>query len=110
MQTTLRIDDTIYRQAKAEAAREGITLTRFIEEALRLRLERTGEAEGSSWPSTPSIKQPSAAEEGGAVPAALVERLQRLFAQADERDRLKEGSAGPFLREELYAERIDRFR
>jgi hypothetical protein len=38
MQTTLRIDDGLYRQAKAEAARQGITLTRFIEEALRLRL------------------------------------------------------------------------
>jgi predicted HicB family RNase H-like nuclease len=34
MQTTLRIDDEIYRQAKAEAAREGIILTKFIEEAL----------------------------------------------------------------------------
>jgi len=39
MQTTLRINDGIYRQAKAEAAREGITLTRFIEEALALRLQ-----------------------------------------------------------------------
>lgn len=35
MQTTLRIDDAIYREAKAEAARTGVTLTRFIEEALR---------------------------------------------------------------------------
>ncbi len=38
MQTTLRIDDRLYREAKAEAAREGVTLTRFIEEGLRLRL------------------------------------------------------------------------
>lgn len=35
MQTTLRIDDRTYREAKAEAARRGMTLTRFIEEALR---------------------------------------------------------------------------
>ncbi len=41
MQTTLRVDDEIYRQAKAEAAREGITLTRFFQEALRLRLKKT---------------------------------------------------------------------
>lgn len=34
MQTTLRIDDEIFRQAKAEAAKAGITLTQFIEEAL----------------------------------------------------------------------------
>ena len=38
MQTTLRIDDSLYREAKAGAARDGITLTRFIEEALRLRI------------------------------------------------------------------------
>jgi hypothetical protein len=40
MQTTLRIDDQLYREAKAEAARTGVTLTRFLEEGLRLRLER----------------------------------------------------------------------
>ena len=41
MQTTLRIDDQLYREAKAEAAREGITLTRFLESALRMKLEKT---------------------------------------------------------------------
>jgi antitoxin component of RelBE/YafQ-DinJ toxin-antitoxin module len=35
MQTTLRIDDAIYREAKSAAARRGITLTRYIEEALK---------------------------------------------------------------------------
>ncbi len=34
MQTNLRIDDEIFREAKATAARRGMTLTRFIEEAL----------------------------------------------------------------------------
>jgi hypothetical protein len=38
MQTTLRLNDQLYRAAKARAAQEGITLTRFIEEALNLRL------------------------------------------------------------------------
>lgn len=38
MQTTLRIDDATYRAAKAEAARLGITITRFIEDSLRHRL------------------------------------------------------------------------
>lgn len=38
VQTTLRIDDATYREAKAEAARLGVTLTRFIEEALRQRI------------------------------------------------------------------------
>ena len=46
MQTTLRIDDATYREAKAEAARLGLTLTRFIEEALRQRIasSRKGDA------------------------------------------------------------------
>jgi hypothetical protein len=40
VQTTLRIDDRLYREAKAEAARAGLSLTRFLEEGLRLRLEK----------------------------------------------------------------------
>ncbi len=40
MQTTLRIDDHLYREAKAEAARAGVSLTRFLEEGLRLRLDK----------------------------------------------------------------------
>jgi hypothetical protein len=92
MQTTLRIDDTIYRQAKAEAARQGITLTKFIEEALRLRLHAAQKTEAD------------------ANRAGFLERLRRLTKQARKRDRRKEGSAGPFSREELYAERLDRFR
>jgi hypothetical protein len=39
MQTTLRLPDEIYRAAKAKAAEEGITLTRFLEEGLKLRIE-----------------------------------------------------------------------
>ena len=38
MQTTLRIDDEIYRAAKARAATTGTTLTHFIEEALKKQL------------------------------------------------------------------------
>ena len=39
MQTTLRLDDEIYRQAKARAAVLGISLTRFLEDAIREHLE-----------------------------------------------------------------------
>lgn len=39
MQTTLRLDDDLYRQAKAQAATLGISLTRFLEEAIREHLE-----------------------------------------------------------------------
>lgn len=38
MQTTLRLDDELYREAKARAAMLGISLTRFLEEAIRERL------------------------------------------------------------------------
>jgi len=43
MRTTLRIDDRLYREAKARAAQDGVTITRFLEEGIRLRLmpERT---------------------------------------------------------------------
>ncbi|NJM41699.1 MAG: hypothetical protein HC853_13540 [Anaerolineae bacterium] len=39
MQTTLRIDDKLYQAAKVAAASQGITLTRFLEEAIRDRLK-----------------------------------------------------------------------
>jgi len=38
MKTTLLLDDEIHRQAKQVAARLRIPLTRFIEEAIRLRI------------------------------------------------------------------------
>jgi antitoxin component of RelBE/YafQ-DinJ toxin-antitoxin module len=44
MQTTLRIDDQLYREAKAAAAQEGVTLTQFLHEGLRLRLRKEGSA------------------------------------------------------------------
>lgn len=40
MKTTLRIDDHAYREAKAEAARLGVPITRFIDDALRQRLAK----------------------------------------------------------------------
>jgi hypothetical protein len=42
MNTSLRIDNELYRQAKVEAARRGVTITLFIEESLKLNLERQG--------------------------------------------------------------------
>ena len=40
MQTTLRLDDDLYRQAKAQAAAQGISVTRLVEEAIREHLRR----------------------------------------------------------------------
>ena len=50
MQTTLRLDDNLYRRAKATAAEQGVTLTRFIEEALQLRLEKRPVAHALNLP------------------------------------------------------------
>ena len=38
MKTTINVNDQLLRQAKQRAARRGITLTRFIEDALRAKL------------------------------------------------------------------------
>lgn len=43
MQTTLRIDDQLYRRAKAKSSELGLSLTRFFEEAVEERLERLEE-------------------------------------------------------------------
>lgn len=48
MQTTLRINDEVYRDAKVQAAREGVTLTRWIEEALRERIARASAGKDSA--------------------------------------------------------------
>ena len=39
-QTTLRLDENIYRAAKADAAGRGVTLSRYLEEALQSQLKK----------------------------------------------------------------------
>ena len=46
MRTTIPLDDALLREAKQEAVRSGMTLTEFIEEALRERLARTAGTAG----------------------------------------------------------------
>ena len=43
MQTTLRINDDVYRRAKAKSGELGLSLTRFFEEAVEERLSRLEE-------------------------------------------------------------------
>jgi hypothetical protein len=43
MKTTLNLDDRVLRNAKEQAARDGITLTAFVEQALKARLLQEGE-------------------------------------------------------------------
>jgi hypothetical protein len=40
MQTTLRLDDELFRRAKAQAAVAGVSLTKLVEEAIREHLEK----------------------------------------------------------------------
>jgi hypothetical protein len=65
MQTTLRINDDIFRRAKAEAAKAGITLTQFIEEAL---------AEKSKEQPRPSTRLSAETEERNRLMEALLRR------------------------------------
>ena len=81
MQTTLRIDDQLYREAKAAAAREGVTITRFIEESLKLRLHRGARAGKSKQVSLPTFS-------GGGFPYSpeqLKALTHRAEAEADQR-------------------------
>ena len=41
MKTTLNLNDRVLHLAKRRAARDGITLTRFVEDALRARLSES---------------------------------------------------------------------
>lgn len=62
MQTTLRFDEELMRRIKAEAAQRGMTLTRYIEVALRERLRcrrRSGSARSRK------IKLPVSRARGG---------------------------------------------
>ena len=38
MKTTLNLNDQVLRRAKERAARDGVTLTRFVESALQVKL------------------------------------------------------------------------
>jgi Family of unknown function (DUF6364) len=40
MQTTLRLDDELFRRAKSHAAAKGISLTKLVEEAIQEHLDR----------------------------------------------------------------------
>ncbi len=44
MKTTLNLDDQVLKNAKEEAARSGITLTAFVEQALKAQLLQKSES------------------------------------------------------------------
>lgn len=76
MQTTLRLDDELYRRAKAAAAEQGMSLTRLVEEAIRERLNRP-----APTPRRRRLRLPVATATGGLVPE--FSNLQEAVEAAD---------------------------
>lgn len=76
MQTTLRLEDELYRQAKARAAALGISLTRFLEDAVREHLAAAAPA-----PRRRRMRLPVSKASGGL--AAGFSTLEQAIAAAD---------------------------
>lgn len=55
MRTTLAIDDDLLREAKVQAARIGVTVSQFVEDALRAWFARkaSGPTQRTSLPTSP---------------------------------------------------------
>ncbi|MFL6200069.1 MAG: DUF6364 family protein [Thermoanaerobaculia bacterium] len=76
MQTTLRLDDEIFRQAKSQAAARGISLTRLVEEAIREHL-----AKPAPRPGRRRVRLPVSTASGGLAPGFST--LEEAVAAAD---------------------------
>jgi hypothetical protein len=81
MQTTLRLEDRIYRRAKARAAEAGLSLTKYVELALEARLD------APAVPTHRRMRLPVSAARGGLRPgvATLEEAAARTELAADRR-------------------------
>jgi uncharacterized protein DUF6364 len=82
MQTTLRLDDELCRQAKAQAAAQGISLTKLVEQAIREYLDRPAPA-----PRRRRLHLPVSAATGGLAPgfSSLKEAVDAAHLAADRR-------------------------
>lgn len=76
MQTTLRLDDELYRRAKTEAVKQGMSLTKLVEEAIRERLDRPAPS-----PRRRRLRLPVSTAAGGLAPG--FSNLQEAVAAAD---------------------------
>jgi len=74
MQTTLRLDEDLYRRAKAKASEMGLSFTRFLEETLSERLTRL------STESTRKVRLPVSSNKG---PVVSQKELTKRIAQAE---------------------------
>lgn len=84
MQTTLRFDEALMRRIKAEAAHKGMTLTRYIEDALRERLRHGGPAKREP---RRKVKLPVSRAKGGFAPGVTDLKQARAGADDAEGDR-----------------------
>ena len=87
MKTTLLLNDEVHRQAKQASARLGIPLTRFIEEAIRLRIST--EATRSA---APVRRLPVCKSKGGLQPGVDLDNtaeILNILDQATERAKLR---------------------
>jgi hypothetical protein len=79
MKTTLLLDDEVHRQAKQASARLGIPLTRFIEEAIRLRISTDAARRGQ-----PVCKLPVDKSKGGLRPGVDLDNTAELLDTLDQ--------------------------
>lgn len=54
VRTTVRLDDDLYREVKARAAREGRTVASVLEDAVRVGMRRPADAEAKPFRNVPS--------------------------------------------------------
>ena len=79
MKTTLLLDDEVHRQAKQASARLGIPLTRFIEEAIRLKISTDAARRAE-----PICKLPIDTSNGGLRPGVDLDNTAELLDTLDQ--------------------------
>jgi hypothetical protein len=84
MQTTLRLDDEIFRQAKSQAAARGISLTRLVEEAIREHL-----AKPAARPGRGRVRLPVSSASGLAPGFSTLEEAVAAAELAQDRHRAR---------------------
>jgi len=80
MRTTVRLDDGLLEQAKAEARKKNKTLTSLIEEGLRLAMASHG-----THPRRKRIVLPVSRERGGVLPGIDLDNNASLLDVLEER-------------------------
>ena len=80
MKTTLLLDDEVHRQAKQASARLSIALTRFIEEAIRLRISTEAARRAE-----PVRKLPVCESKGGLQPGIDLDNAAELLDILDQK-------------------------